>query len=289
MERFMQKAKHFGVAISIITLAFFVSPALLYAGEENTGNVPEISLDKTLRTLEDSFKKTSEENKKLKKENDSVAKENEQLKSKMTQLEDEMKKLSQQGKDAERSAKELNVKTEMYTKRINQLSSDLEEMKTNEKKIKEENEKLNDMVGKLKSGKPQDEYVEKMKKIGEKAENSQKAMQEVAAEYEQLKNETGKVHYNLGNLYFKNGEYQKAVQEYEMAVKLIPKDPDVYYNLALTYDYYVKDPAKAYKCYETYITLQPKTEFFDFIKKRMALAEAGSKMDDSYDPDAPKL
>ena len=63
----MQKVERFIIVTTMLTLVFFVSSANLCGGEESE-NVPEISLDKTLRTLEDSFKKTSEGNKKLKKQ-----------------------------------------------------------------------------------------------------------------------------------------------------------------------------------------------------------------------------
>lgn len=42
--------------------------------------------------------------------------------------------------------------------------------------------------------------------------------------------ESGQIYYNLANSYFKNGNYGKAVLNYERAKRLIPRDRDVDYN-----------------------------------------------------------
>lgn len=44
--------------------------------------------------------------------------------------------------------------------------------------------------------------------------------------------ESGAVHYNLGNAYFKAGEVGRAVLSYERASRLMPSDPDLASNLA---------------------------------------------------------
>src|SRR5690349_23486757 len=45
-------------------------------------------------------------------------------------------------------------------------------------------------------------------------------------EDQQFKEELGKAHYNMGNIYFDRGEYQRAIVEYYQAVDLMPNDPD---------------------------------------------------------------
>ena len=42
--------------------------------------------------------------------------------------------------------------------------------------------------------------------------------------------ESGQIYYNLANSYFKNGDYGKAVLNYERAKRLMPRDSDVDYN-----------------------------------------------------------
>ncbi|MBF0484201.1 MAG: tetratricopeptide repeat protein [Candidatus Omnitrophica bacterium] len=45
------------------------------------------------------------------------------------------------------------------------------------------------------------------------------------------KMENGAIHYNLGNAYFKNSQLGKAILEYERALRLMPRDRDVLFNL----------------------------------------------------------
>ena len=43
--------------------------------------------------------------------------------------------------------------------------------------------------------------------------------------------ESGNLYFNLGNAYFKTGDVGRAVLEYERALRLIPRDPDLHANL----------------------------------------------------------
>ncbi len=45
--------------------------------------------------------------------------------------------------------------------------------------------------------------------------------------------DNGKLHYNLGNAYYRSGELGRAILHYHKARKFMPKDPDVAANLAL--------------------------------------------------------
>jgi tetratricopeptide (TPR) repeat protein len=44
--------------------------------------------------------------------------------------------------------------------------------------------------------------------------------------------ESGPLYFNLGNAYFKAGEYGRAILNYERAARLIPRDPDLLANLS---------------------------------------------------------
>jgi len=45
--------------------------------------------------------------------------------------------------------------------------------------------------------------------------------------------ESGELFFNLGNAYYKNGNIQKAILNYERARQLLPRDEDVQFNLQL--------------------------------------------------------
>ncbi|MGA7160041.1 MAG: tetratricopeptide repeat protein [Bacteroidota bacterium] len=56
------------------------------------------------------------------------------------------------------------------------------------------------------------------------------------AQYEKIVHsgfESGELYFNLGNAYYKNGNIQKAILNYERAKQLLPRDEDVQFNLQL--------------------------------------------------------
>lgn len=60
--------------------------------------------------------------------------------------------------------------------------------------------------------------------------------QEAITSYEDILNsglESGRVYFNLGNAYYKNGNLPKAILNYERAQLMLPHDKDVKYNLEM--------------------------------------------------------
>ena len=59
---------------------------------------------------------------------------------------------------------------------------------------------------------------------------------DAVAQYEKIVQsgfESGELFFNLGNAYYKNGNIQKAILNYERARQLLPRDEDVQFNLQL--------------------------------------------------------
>jgi len=52
----------------------------------------------------------------------------------------------------------------------------------------------------------------------------------------QTENKTYTELIEVGKFYFVNGKFDKAIEEFNKAVKLNPKDPEIYYNLGLAYE-----------------------------------------------------
>jgi cytochrome c-type biogenesis protein CcmH/NrfG len=65
------------------------------------------------------------------------------------------------------------------------------------------------------------------------------------------------VRVELGNLYFDAERYQDAIQWYEQAVKLNPKDPDVSTDLGVSY-YYTDQPDRALAQFNASLSVDPK-------------------------------
>ncbi|HLX60448.1 MAG TPA: tetratricopeptide repeat protein [Planctomycetota bacterium] len=56
-----------------------------------------------------------------------------------------------------------------------------------------------------------------------------------------------------GALYRRRGRYKDALDDYNKALEADPKLAKAYYNIALIYDYYTPDPAKAKEYYQKYL------------------------------------
>jgi len=104
-------------------------------------------------------------------------------------------------------------------------------------------------------------------------------------EDQQFKEELSKAHYNMGNIYYERGEYQRAVVEYYQAVDLTPNDADVHYNLAFVSGEYLGDQETALKHYQWYLYLRPKADDANVVKERMLQAKLSlrSKVDSTID------
>lgn len=82
--------------------------------------------------------------------------------------------------------------------------------------------------------------------------------------------ETAKLHYNLGNYYFKNRQYKSAAAEYRQALIYNDDDADIHFNLATVSDEYLGDYDTAITEYKRYLELKPKAADYTKIKLRLA-------------------
>ena len=100
-----------------------------------------------------------------------------------------------------------------------------------------------------------------------------------------FREELAKAHYNMGNIYFERGEYQRAVVEYYQAVDLTPNDPDTHYNLAFVSGEYLGDQETALKHYQWYMYLKPNAPDAPAVKEKILQAKLAlrSKVDSPLD------
>ena len=90
---------------------------------------------------------------------------------------------------------------------------------------------------------------------------------------QKFREELAKAHYNMGNIYFQRGEYQRAVVEYYQAVDLTPNDPDTHYNLAFVSGEYLGDQETALKHYQWYLYLKPDASDSSTIQEKIIQAK----------------
>ncbi len=91
-------------------------------------------------------------------------------------------------------------------------------------------------------------------------------------EDEKFKEELARAHYNMGNVYFERGEYQRAVVEYYQAVDLLPYDADAHYNLAHVSGEFIGDQETALKHYQWYLYLKPNAPDRKLVEEKIVAA-----------------
>jgi tetratricopeptide (TPR) repeat protein len=92
-------------------------------------------------------------------------------------------------------------------------------------------------------------------------------------EDEKFKEELARAHYNMGNVYFERGEYQRSVVEYYQAVDLMPYDADAHYNLAYVSGEFIGDQETALKHYQWYLYLQPNASDRKLVEEKIVQAK----------------
>ncbi|MFC1704446.1 tetratricopeptide repeat protein [Candidatus Omnitrophota bacterium] len=222
--------------------------------------------------LQDSLKTALEENKNLKTANENLKSELDKYISRANVLADRIRRLIDQGDQLEKQAQDTQTAA---TKEKEQLDTKIEILQGQ----KQDLEKL---ITQLKEKRREDEYYILWMGSESKRISTEAKIKEIAAETERLKEENGKLHYNLGNILFKKGEYKKAAYEYEYALNDMPDDPDLYYNLAVINDYYVGDSQKAAHFYAEFLRRQPNAKDALHIKERIAEKDLEIKMWDSH-------
>lgn len=171
-----------------------------------------------------------------------------------------------------RRVENLNKK---YTKEIEDIKSLLAEKDDNfQKRIKQLEDKIS-MQNDQKSKEAAIEEYNKQtsKELEMKTSEMLSKGADLNPEDQQFKEELAKAHYNMGNIYFERGEYQRAVVEYYQAVDLTPNDADVHYNLAFVSGEYLGDQETSLKHYQWYLYLRPKADDANAVKERMLQAK----------------
>jgi len=110
------------------------------------------------------------------------------------------------------------------------------------------------------------------KKIEEKTTDLLSKIEAFTTEDEKLKLDSGRAHYNMGNVYFEKGDYEIAAAEYFQAVNLMPEDPDAHYNLAFVSSH-LGDYKTALKHFKMYLYLSPDANDRPFVNGKIIEAK----------------
>lgn len=230
------------------------------------------SFAKTVRTLQDSFEMTMEENAFLRDSNKRMETEIEFLKSELARLEAVSRD----------SITDLEAKYGNAIKEIDALREENDRLQARRTSYDpgysegSYSQRLKAFQSRKYGGNHGTDYAVKSKRMPDTKERQKKqdprrsGMMMEQRERQIPRQESGVMHYNLGNLYFRNGDYEKAAYEYQYALRIMPNDPDAIYNLAILYDFHLNKGKEAQALYIKFLRANPDSELVDFIKERIA-------------------
>ncbi|MBF0593834.1 MAG: tetratricopeptide repeat protein [Candidatus Omnitrophica bacterium] len=253
-----------GVMLAVVVTGLFFRPMMVLAAEQ-----PAVSAD--VQVDPESFKKEIE---RLKNEKDFETKRVEEMRQEREQFVKEIRRVENLNT---KYTKELD---EMRAKAAMQEQSFEDRMKKMEAQIKESS----DMKPKVALQAPSvDPKALPPVEVEKKANEVLMKGGDLDPEDEKFKEELARAHYNMGNVYFERGEYQRSVVEYYQAVDLMPYDADAHYNLAFVSGEYVGDQETALKHYQWYLYLKPNTDDRKLIEEKIVAAKTAlrSRISDS--------
>jgi tetratricopeptide (TPR) repeat protein len=226
---------------------FLLGELSLFADKEDAIAVKEMN-------LQDSFKAVINENRKLKNEIKEVKDSNDKLNFQLNLYIQRIKKMIEQIQILQ---KNLSAARNTSKERLNKIS----ELKQNLKKIAKD-------------------------KTAPKISAAEKSIDKIAIvkqENQRLREKNGRLYYNLGNKLFREKNYQEAANQYNKALSYLPFDPDVYYNLAVIYDYYHKNPKKAIAYYSKYLKNKSNPKNTLLVKERIVQNQLEAKLNEDKD------
>ena len=185
-----------------------------------------------------------------------------------------------------RRVENLNRK---YTDQIDEIKGLLAEKDADfQKRIKELEDKMaTQQTDAAKKTVAKEQETQTAKELENKTNEMLSKGGDLDPEDRQFKEELAKAHYNMGNIYFDRGEYQRSVVEYYQAVDLVPNDADTHYNLAFISSEYLGDQETALKHYQWYLYLKPNAEDTPLVNEKILQAKLHlrAKVDSPLDKD----
>jgi len=156
--------------------------------------------------------------------------------------------------------KEIKQRETFLAGKIKELEEELTKKEEKKQKIEEETNKMSVHVQKLAQDQTKSKELLDMLKVLDEGKRK-------------IRSDKAKVHYNMGNTYFQDRQYKKAIVEYRMAIKIMPEDAYSHFNLAFVSGEYMYDHKTAVKHYQKYLILNPKAEDADLVREKMLSAE----------------
>jgi tetratricopeptide (TPR) repeat protein len=222
----------------------------------------EADLESNLKLLQEEIRARTEKEAALNKRAEELAEEKQNLSTALAETTESMqKKLRMTAAEAEQeierrreeyiaAEKDSLVEVTVLRKELEKLHSEKTElMQMTEELVEELHQTRQDMAYA-----PLQVYVQ-----APFSQGSEHAAEALSLEEPPPPEELFKHYYNQALEHDNMGEYPRALEEYQKALDLMPRDPDLHYNMAVIYDDHVNNKEKAVFHYQRYLVLNPKS------------------------------
>lgn len=171
-------------------------------------------------------------------------------------------------KDLETALKEENKKwiseRRSLEKEVSRLENKNEKAEKQEKEDRNTIVSLNERIEELEQGKKEVEKA--LLDLERRSKKIPVDFKNLARHNEILTKQLADVHYNMGVVFCNQGEFRRAIAEYEEVIKIKPRDKDAIYNLGLIYAEHMVDRDKAIKYFKRYIQIDNKSTNAEWAK-----------------------
>lgn len=231
-------------------------------------------------------------------ENAQLKNENKDLRNRITNLERDNKVLANLNtilRNENTGLRSAQADLDSMTKKAASLEKEIAGMEKQNKdleaRLKDVSKKAEDAIAEnarfkndVETGRFQKEIADLSGRLKTAQDERDKALFDLARalkQKESLLRDSSLLHFTMGNEFFKQRDYKRAVDEFKRSIEFNPLLADAYYNLAIIYDDYLGDNVLALRFYRRYLELSPNAPDRKKVIEKIAQAdmEEGSKVD----------
>ena len=235
------------------------------------GNVPELLDGQNTEKLLYTLNETLQENRRIRQSMRDLQTAFEKVTLEKSDISEQMKKVEQlaiqRNNEIGKKNEDLGAQLERSKKEMETLqatsSASAEQKLEMEKKLREvnaENAKMQELLKNAILTSERDHIVEQMKENNEAVQKTVLQISSLDGENIALKQRLIQAYFDLGNLFYDLGRYEDAVSQYMHVLEWDPYHAWAHHNLAVIYDFHLREIPLAREHYQKYLKLKLPSE-----------------------------
>ena len=243
-------------------------------------NVPDLPDGQNTEKLLYTLNETLQENRRIRQSMRDLQSAFEKVTLEKSDIAEQMKKVEQmaiqRNNEVGKKNEDLGAQLERSKKEMEKLqatsSASIEQKLEVEKKLGEisaENERMQELLKNAILTPERDRIVEQMKQNNEAVQKTVLQITSLDGENIALKQRLIQAYFDLGNLFYDLGRYEDAVGQYMHVLEWDPYHAWAHHNLAVIYDFHLRDIPQAREHYQKYLRLKLPSEEAEEARMRL--------------------